>query len=164
MLEKFYKGNQNFKKDLEKAIKKGDTELAERIVHTLKGVSGNLGMNELHKLTKELERFIKENIDKVDAGYIDKVNTKLQLLLENINQSFKTSGTQEEMKEVTIEAIRNKLETLKEKLEDYDSDAGEIINEIGSIKGFENESKELYEAIKNYEFEKALLLLKKING
>ncbi|MGD8777503.1 MAG: response regulator [Ignavibacteria bacterium] len=163
LLEKFYQGNQNFKEQLEKAIEKDDGELSERIVHTLKGVSGNLGMKKLHRLSKELEKLMKSNIHKTN-NKINDVNTELNSILEQINKNLEISKPSPKKEAVPINEIKDKLALLKEKLEDYDSDAGEIINDIGLIKGFENESKKIYGMIKNYEFDGALELLNTITN
>lgn len=164
LLDKFYNGNLEFKNNLLSALKKVDEELSERIVHTLKGVSGNLGMNNLHLLSKNLESKIKEDIKQVSEDEVDKVALELNLMLERIKNSFKNDSIKEDGKEVALDDVREKLADLKQKLEDYDSEAGNIISEIGTIKGYEIESKELSNAVRDYDFDKAVEILTSILG
>jgi CheY-like chemotaxis protein len=49
------------------AIESGDNKLAERIVHTVKGVAGNIGLGELFTAAEKLERAIREADSAVPA-------------------------------------------------------------------------------------------------
>ena len=55
ILEKFIKQYQNFDTVLLECLQQEDFNAAKQEVHTIKGVSGNLGMKALHHECKELE-------------------------------------------------------------------------------------------------------------
>ncbi len=162
LIEKFYKSNQDFKEQVNNAVKKKDAELSERIVHTLKGVSGNLGMTELHQAAKELDAVIKEDVEKVQESDVNKVDALLSKVLKEIENTFEFSKPANEVSNVKLEDVKDKLVELKTRLEDYDSDAGKILKEIGIIEGFDKQIKELEQCIGNYEFDKALEILENI--
>lgn len=64
ILRKFIESNKNFEKEVRESMQEGDEEKIARIAHTLKGVAGNIGANNLYNLAKEYELSVKENIDK----------------------------------------------------------------------------------------------------
>jgi len=59
MLARFVKGQRDAVQRLQLALQSGDTALAERIAHTLKGVAANLGANALQAQAGELEAAIR---------------------------------------------------------------------------------------------------------
>jgi len=59
LLRKFSESGAETTATLKKAIAEGDSELAVRTVHTVKGVSSNLGANELNSIALELEEALR---------------------------------------------------------------------------------------------------------
>jgi two-component system sensor histidine kinase/response regulator len=59
MLARFVKGQRDAVQRLELALQTGDTALAERIAHTLKGVAANLGATAVQAQSGELEAAIR---------------------------------------------------------------------------------------------------------
>lgn len=55
ILDKFVEQNQDFPAQLTQSLNEQDMVTAKRLVHTLKGVTGNLGMHALHQASKALE-------------------------------------------------------------------------------------------------------------
>ncbi len=55
LLADFYKNNIDTRQEIEKALETGDTKLAERLVHTVKGVSATIGADELAEVSQPLE-------------------------------------------------------------------------------------------------------------
>ena len=51
--------------EISAALKSGDTKLAERLAHTVKGVAGNIGITEVHSAAQRLEKAIREGHDSV---------------------------------------------------------------------------------------------------
>jgi len=62
ILRKFAMAQRNAITEIETALTEGDRETAERIAHTLKGLSGNIGAESLQEKAAALERVIKENV------------------------------------------------------------------------------------------------------
>ncbi|MFC2085376.1 tetratricopeptide repeat protein [Bacteroidota bacterium] len=162
LLEKFYKSNINFEEEIKKAVTGGDSELSVRLAHTLKGVSGNLGAMELFAEAKELEADLKDNEGKEFEHLLHNVMNKLEVVLKSINEKILVEGSEETKQTISKEELIVKSQRLKAMLENYDSDAVKVINEIGVIEGFENEMKELEQKVSGYEFDKALEILNRI--
>ena len=62
------------------AIESGDRKLAERIVHTVKGVAGNIGLGQVFTAAEKLERAIRE----VDADVPALVEEFAQVLSRQV--------------------------------------------------------------------------------
>jgi len=60
IVEKFYTNNQNFIAEINAILAKNDYETADRMIHTLKGVSGNIGADNLHLTSQLVEEAIHE--------------------------------------------------------------------------------------------------------
>ncbi len=161
LLEKFL-SNSDFEKKINKALEEGNREFAVRLIHTLKGNAGLLGMNELKDVTNSAQDALlkDENLDvKIFlTGILDKLNpilNSLKLLFLNKEDEIKP-GVKPLME------VEDKLFELKSLLELYDSDVVTKIDEIDSIIGFEKEILELRTAINNYQFDEALEVLSRI--
>ncbi len=66
LLSDFYKNNISTKLEIEKAIEEGNTKLAERLVHTVKGVSSTIGADELAKVSQPLETELHNGNESID--------------------------------------------------------------------------------------------------
>jgi|GEM_PF-1949041 len=70
LLNKFFQNNKNTVKDLETAIGQNDYEQIRVISHTIKGVSGNLGMNDLFESSSHVEKAAKDgNLEIVQSCF-----------------------------------------------------------------------------------------------
>ncbi|MBF0120856.1 MAG: response regulator [Desulfobacterales bacterium] len=79
----FYKESKELAEEIESAIKKGEFDIARRIVHTIKGTSGNISANDLYTAAIELEKGIKNNnVEEYD-------DTAIVNLLSNFNQALR---------------------------------------------------------------------------
>ena len=91
LLEKF---KENHGLDLEKiqsALDKKDANLAQHLVHTLKGVSGNIGAMSLHALTEILETEIKDQLTLLPGSF--EAPTLTEELKEQFNSIINTLHT-----------------------------------------------------------------------
>ncbi len=68
---------------LRQMIGSGDLPAAKRLVHNLKGVSGNLGAVGLHAAAQDVEPVIEQNDAPVLDGLIKRLETELNTLLES---------------------------------------------------------------------------------
>ncbi|MCF6268238.1 MAG: PAS domain S-box protein [Melioribacteraceae bacterium] len=161
LLEKFL-NNSDFEKKMNKALEEGDRELAIRLIHTLKGNAGLLGMNELKEVTDSAQNALLKDKN-LDVGkFINGILVKLSPILNALKLLFVKEEEKYSIK--YIEDVEDKLNELKSLLELHDSDAIELVNDIGSIIGFENEMVELKKTIENYQFEKGLEILLRIKN
>ncbi len=83
LLGNFYQNNINTKLEIEKALKAGDLKLAERLVHTVKGVSATIGADELAAVAEPLEAELRKGTNVQDTLWNDFWN-KLDGLLGSL--------------------------------------------------------------------------------
>ncbi|HEX2964538.1 MAG TPA: response regulator [Syntrophorhabdaceae bacterium] len=81
--------------DIRRALEENNLELARRLTHNLKGISGNLSMTDVFRLSKELEQSIrkdgKDGKTMQCAGNLEKA---LITVIENIEQLSLSTGKQ----------------------------------------------------------------------
>ena len=168
LLKKFSQ-NQNTALDIIKeALQGGDLELAERTIHTLKGVSGNIGAMELHVAARDLEASIKEKPAAVPTGLFDLVQEHLATVLNSVQKLSheQADGESDVEKKLDRKTVDPLLKELKELLEDDDTDAIDIVEKLqGILKGSEagEALSEVEKCIGQYDFEDAVEQLQKVN-
>ncbi|MBU2591377.1 MAG: Hpt domain-containing protein [Nitrospinota bacterium] len=71
---------------LESSLKGGDIESAKRTIHSIKGVSANLRLNDICQLSKEVEADIKNGLgfDEI-AGKVDAMRSILVRLSDEVD-------------------------------------------------------------------------------
>ncbi len=156
LLIKFYNNNISFSENIIDAFNKydNDPELPERLAHTLKGVSGNLGALSLFESAKNIELDFKENSGKNFNDLLADVNEHLRPVLDSIKNNL-LSGGEIMIKKLPREKLLESLNDLKKLLEDYDTDASAKIKEIGIVEGFESELTKIQKCLDDYEYDEA---------
>jgi CheY-like chemotaxis protein len=91
LLRKFSDNYHDFTIHLRKKLEEGETEEAERMVHTLKGVSGHIGAKDLHNYSSMLDRKLKKRAEINLAAVTDELNKLLTPLIAAINRFLKSS-------------------------------------------------------------------------
>ncbi len=161
LLKKFLY-NSNFEERVNKAVNIGDRDEIIRIIHTLKGNAGLLGMNELKEVTDNAQSALL-NDKSIDVNdFVPNILYKLLPIITSLKIAFSNKEDTGNNKLRFIEEVEEKLKKLKSLLELHDMEAVRLIGDIGSIIGFEEEVMELNKNINNYQFEKALEILQKI--
>ena len=84
LLGNFYKSNINTRMEIEKALEVGDTTLAERLVHTVKGVSATIGANGLAEVSQPLETELNKGNNAIDDKLWDDFWNNLDEILSTI--------------------------------------------------------------------------------
>lgn len=158
LLEKFVKANLSFEKELKNALENNDLDLLKRIVHTLKGVAGNLGMMELHYEAERFEKLILTDINQFSNNFPHLLKI-LNPIIEELSTKLNNNSNNKGQQKVNLSEVTEKLRLLHEKLSDSDSDSSNIMTEIGIIENHETECKEILEYINNYEFDEALEII-----
>jgi polar amino acid transport system substrate-binding protein len=159
LLLKFRDSEADFVDTFRKALTDKDMEAAQRYAHTLKGVAGNIGAEEVQQAAAALELACKENtpLDEIDPLLVN-VAAALSPMLAGLS-------VLEQPETVTQTAIidpdkRNALlAQLRALLEDDDTDATEVIEELQEFAKTEvqvNVLQRLSMAIGEYDFEQAL--------
>ncbi len=133
LLKKFYNGNKNFIEDFNQAYENGDIENAKRMVHTLKGTSGNIGAKSVQFAAIELEDACIKGVDDISAP-IRVVHDALEYVLAGLEVNMDINkGVSEPSSVVTntvSESAMEQISSLHELLHNSDPSAVELADEI----------------------------------
>ena len=168
----FVKFHKDTYANIEQALKDGDTVLAARIAHTLKGNAGQIGRQRLREAAAAIDDWLytdppprimshTEENTRHFASLMDNLKTELclalddlePLLIENAANSNINAGVS--YCEPRIREILNKLEHM---LSNHNPDCIRLLDELAYIP----ESDELAQQIEDLEFEKAALALRNL--
>jgi HPt (histidine-containing phosphotransfer) domain-containing protein len=110
------------------ALQSSDKELAIRLAHTLKGVSGSIGAAGLQGLATKLESAIKDGADEQVNSLLADTGTEPDRVIELIDgmKAKKTSPSTTDSKELPPDLVPQ-LQDLLAKLEEYDSAAEDVL-------------------------------------
>jgi PAS domain S-box-containing protein len=152
------------------AIESGDHHQAERLAHSLKGVAGNLGIDQIFRLAGNLERAIRESQDGVE-GLVEELASALDRQIQTIQESLKVAtpiaGKRETAGLVDPIAVSTAVARLRELLEASDADAPDAYANLAEIlQGTVDPSRldALSAAVNAFDFKTALIKLNDIAG
>ena len=162
LLHKFVEGQHDCLERIRQALDANDRTLAERLAHTLKGVSGNIGATGLQELAAQLETAIREQSSAAElANRLAQVDAPLQTLCQQLSMALMSPHAEalpEPAPSEIDDDIRPILEQLAQLLREDDAESLEVLDaHLSSLQ--QNHSHylaPLEEAIRNYEFEQAL--------
>lgn len=155
ILEKFIQQYQSFDRLLEEHLKQQDFNAAKQQIHTIKGVSGNLGMNVLHLACKKVEKDLAEQIfDQTLEAFLvifRQTFTVVQSYLEeNGTQESPTLTTQQDDKTALIGALKRGEFISESKMQSYTNSLNLSSEQLNQLK----------QAIDNLDYASAIALLK----
>ena len=165
ILRKYISGQATVVDELRAAVTQQDFELAKRLAHTTKGVSGNIGATEVQGIAAEIEAGLAENVDSVSI--LDKL-TVLEAALAPLLQSLAACLPQE-AKAVAVTVDVEKLAELRgqltDLLKDDDSQAADLFEEHAKLfqAAWPEQFKSLETDLKNFDFDQALKTLEAID-
>jgi PAS domain S-box-containing protein len=166
ILLKFRSSQANAPELITQAIAADDHETAERLAHTLKGVSGNVGADKLQQAAQQLEAAIREQQTDLQAALIEAVANELTSVLTALAELKEaTLPGEQKTTSLDMEKIKPILQQLKSLLEDDDADAIESLELLQQQLGgdtFTAHLTPLTQAISDYDFETALEYLTKL--
>ena len=169
LLQDFYQDHRNDGQSIREAIDGDNVDVAQRIAHTIKGVSGSIGAAELQRDAEKLEAAIKEkNVSSYDKLLSD-FNLSLGQVMQGLTVLSKRLQTEKEphteADSVDLDLIRQMLDRLQLQLEGMDPDAEETVDFLNGKMGDgpqNNLLKSLKVQVDNFEFEAALETLVKL--
>jgi two-component system, sensor histidine kinase and response regulator len=170
ILSQFKDNNQNFAEKVISAVKAKDQELAVRLAHSLKGVSGNIGAQDIFLKTKTLEGMLKASID-----HIEPVEAELVIVTAMLKQLFTGIAAITEKREtipqtggnIDIQLAKTQIVKLKDSLDNYNADSYDVFSELkDNIHGcgYDVELLEMEQQISSYDYEETLNTLQKIEN
>ncbi|BBC23868.1 response regulator [Pseudanabaena sp. ABRG5-3] len=157
ILRKFVAGQQDFATQFKQALQNNDHQLAERLAHTLKGVSGNIGAGEIQQLAAALESAIKNQFSPHQIDHLLKsVQQPLAMLIEQLVAQLEPEAAllKVEIDFPKLEEICNKLSAL---LTEDDAEALDLLQENADLLGtaFPNQYQAIANAINSFDFDTA---------
>jgi PAS domain S-box-containing protein len=159
ILKKFRTSQADAAAQIEAALQAGDRKTAERLAHTLKGVSGNTGADGLQEAARQLEAAIRR--DSADpADELGIVREQLAVVLDSLavldDGSAAVSLHDDQPPGARLAPLLDKLRAL---LEDDDADAAAVLDELRELLAGQpllEKLDALGQAIDDFDFELAL--------
>jgi CheY-like chemotaxis protein len=159
ILRKFVENSAGAIEEIESAYAAGDGEGAIRTAHTLKGVGGNIGAEALQSAAADLEAALTSGPKELPRELLELVRRQLLSTLESLRPVAEPEQSVDDpdnaLAPVNIAAL---LTELLEKLEQYDSQAEEVLESFAHrAKGtlVDSSLKLLEKSIAQYEFDEA---------
>ncbi len=150
--------------DIKTALNNDNLEEAERFVHSIKGVAGNLGINKLHKIASDLEAGIrKRETDRYDI-MLKKYSKELSKLLTTLKDlepeedRYKKEGvsdTQATSSDELVELLEGLVPHIKARKPKKCASAIEQISRLSWPDHLGKKVKELIKLIGRYKFKEA---------
>ncbi len=122
---------------LSEALKAGDHSLAERIAHTVKGVSGNLGITQVQLAAASVEKALRQN-DPAVSSLLAELDTLLRAQVREIRRGLAETepvATEAAPSKFDAQAATAAADRLKVLLEASDGDAEEAFGKLEQALG-----------------------------
>ena len=126
LLEKFAENQADAIAQIKRAVDQEDGEAAVRLAHTLKGVSGSIGADALQQAAAEVEAALKADSSALPEG-LTQTALELDRVLGLIRGSGDAGGKEKEVANALPQDLVARLRELMEKLEEYDSEAEDVL-------------------------------------
>ena len=144
------------------SIEQKDFATAERLAHTLKGVSHALGAMSLRFQAAELERVLKHNEDVDISALVKALEAELNPVMEGLAR-WHSSNTVTKPAKISSANALTLCDELEKLLEEMDPDAGNKADELAAaLNGDLDLTVLIAEEAANFEFESALAKLKQL--
>jgi HPt (histidine-containing phosphotransfer) domain-containing protein len=162
MLRKFITGQKFAPDEIITALAKNDQSTAERLAHTLKSVSGNIGATGLQQLAEKVETAIKEDRPRNE---LDGLLVALKNLLTYFIMQLEQSLPKEIHKEIVLvdpEKLKLVCSELDALLSDDDAEAADVLDTHAELlnAAFPELYRKIDNSIRIFDFEAALLALR----
>jgi HPt (histidine-containing phosphotransfer) domain-containing protein len=157
MLGKFSTEFEAVSSELKDLLAAGDTKSAKMRVHTIKGISGNLGLQALYECATEFDAQLRE--DRFQEETFQRFSSLVQETCVQIHEREQINTPEKSLVSPTLSKETSKLELTKklERNEFIDDDT--LINLVSGLSMSEEKSKELIELIEELQYQDALHLV-----
>ena len=173
LLQKFAVNYRNFAAELKKKLEAGAWEEAEKMVHTLKGVSGNIGASDIHRYIVLLDKKLR-NHENIDTSIVsEELNKLFNPLIDAIGNLTPSTGQKKKNDDIAVNLshLRDVLEELMGYLEEGDFvavDKSKVLENFSVKKEWKDLLNEIRRDIVQYDFDAAMrntdILLEMINS
>ncbi len=171
LLVEFLQDHREDVHDIRKALDQEDLETAQRIAHTIKGVSGSIGAGDLHRDAESLDSALKEGQQDLYHELLSRLEDALVPVMQGL-EVLSVSGETEEPHAVDgdpvdAETIMPFLDELQTLLEEMDPEAEDKVTEMKAQLGGRAHQKlvnALSKQVGEFEFEDARETLAKLRN
>ena len=170
LLNSFYNNNGQIIQQLEELLQQKDYASAAQLVHSVKGVSGNLSAKQLFSAAKQLELGLKQHPPSDLRSLTEHFTAVLNVVMDTL-ESFISLGTQQMTEKaddhhpVNLQTITDTMRELSVLLDEFNIDAEESFRVLQQ-QLMQNEHEDilitLENAITDLDFEVAAQILKKL--
>jgi len=165
-LEMFHKGQGNFAELFGLATTDADPAAQARAAHTLKGTAGNIGANAVYLAAGKLESACyKGSSPDVISKYLTLTLIELDIVISGLASLPTAQPLVKTTESMSAETFKILIQRLKNFLEDDDTSAGDVLEELLQTPQeatIDSLLKKLQLAVGNYDFESALALMKEL--
>jgi len=155
----FFRSNQEKFKEITEALENNDIKLAHRLVHSLKGNAGQLGISALQNAAANVERNLKDGKNLASAEQLSLLKKELDAALSQLAVKAALSGEGRAGQAHAQTKSKSSPQELFDKLEPLlvrgNPDCCGLVDSLRAVKGSET----LIQQIEDYEFESALASL-----
>ena len=163
MLRKFVAGQQDGLQPLIQAWESKDTDTAERMAHTLKGIAGNIGASGLQAQMATLEAALREHRDADTVrGLLDAPGGTLSALLDELKAALPPDASVAQAAAVDPQLLQSVCQRMAALLRDDDSEAADLLAAHAPMlqAALSSHYRAIDKAIADFDFEAALAALK----
>jgi HPt (histidine-containing phosphotransfer) domain-containing protein len=139
----FFNSNQAVHDEIKKAATAGDTKLAHRLAHSLKGNAGLIGKTALRNAASEVEMLLKDGIDSVWENKMKLLETELNIVMDELKQQIDEPELHENHRVLSRNETLELFEKLTLMLKDDNTDCIDLIEDIRSIPAVDEKTKQL---------------------
>ena len=165
LLNKFAENQANVISEIRSAFDSSDEELSVRLAHTLKGVGGAIGADALQETAAKLEASLKKKPGNLSDALLSATEQELDRILGLLSDLTAASQPESDAAGAIPNDMPEKLQALLAKLEDYDTESEELLDElIAQVKGTDvyDSLISVRKRVGQYDFETAVDELKPI--
>ena len=165
MLGRFVKSQEHCVDAIRQALVDADSASAERLAHTLKGLSASIGAQPLHLLLADLEQAVHAGDTAAITQLLEPAGARLQALVARLRATpgvvaERTRPSQEATTPEQQRKVQAVVQELRQLLEQDDTEAQVLWDSHArELHGALPQALQLEQAIQNYDFEEALRLL-----
>ncbi|MDU9411905.1 response regulator [Pseudomonas sp. zfem005] len=167
LLGKFARGQRAFIASLRQALGDGDRDSAERLAHSLRGLAGNLGATALQAQAEALERSIHQGarLAQLERQMLE-LEPPLLALVRAIDELLREQRPEPAAAPYDPARLAPLCKRLAQLFEDDDPRAGKLFEEQAELlrSAFNEGYGPLESAVRSYDFESALVVLREMAG
>jgi len=158
LIKRFVDGNKKKYEEISQAINKSDFGLAHRLAHTLKSNAAQLHITPLHHVVLEVERNLKDGVNKVTLQQMKALETELKIAIEELEPHISDISDPPENNAISAKDAKLLLDDLEKVLIDSDPASMKYVDKLKLISG----SEELIQLVEDFEYTDAIKALKKL--